>query len=200
MQSIRTNWGAAIRTACALSSVPPAFLAALIANESGGDANAKRFEKNVLVALWEVLLGRKAAYGSIGRADLVGFVSGLPAQPVSVPASLPADTYQRLDSLATSQGLTQMMGYHVLDPELSIGSMDNLKTGVGNLMGAVKLLAWFAHRYQLDLTADFPPLFACWNSGEPDPAKTFDPQYVSNALTRMKLYAEILQNETDPGT
>jgi hypothetical protein len=36
MKSIRAHWGDAIVLACAASSVPPSFLAALIANESGG--------------------------------------------------------------------------------------------------------------------------------------------------------------------
>jgi len=36
------------------------------------------------------------------------------------------------------------------------------------------------------LTADFEPLFRCWNSGNPK-GKTFDPQYVPNGLSRMKI-------------
>ena len=58
----------------AASSVPASFLGALVANESGGNVLAKRFEPAVLAHLWEVLLGRKAAYGTIGRTDLVAFV------------------------------------------------------------------------------------------------------------------------------
>lgn len=42
MQKIRSAWGDAIVLACAASSVPPSFLAALIANESGGNAGAHR--------------------------------------------------------------------------------------------------------------------------------------------------------------
>jgi len=200
MQSIKQKWGAGITAACALSSVPPAFIAALIANESGGNPDAKRFEPRVLLALWEVLLGRKAAYGSIGRADLVQFVASPPLSVYSAPTTLPGDTYQRLDSLATSQGLTQIMGYHVLETELSLGGIDNLKSGAGNLTAAIRLLAQFAHRFQLALASDFPPLFACWNTGAPDPAKTFDPNYVPNGLARMKIYSDFLANDTDPGS
>src|SRR6267142_4538423 len=115
MQSIKAQWGTEIEDACKTSAVPPAFLAALIAGESGGKPDAKRFEPGVLRALWEVLLGRKTAYGSIRRADLVQFVAGLASPPVSSPQSLPADAFQRVDSLATSWGLTQIVGYHILD-------------------------------------------------------------------------------------
>ena len=194
MQSIKNQWGATIKAACAMSSVPAAFLAALIANESGGDPNARRFEKNVLLALWEVLLGRKEAYGSIDRARLVGFVSGHQTQPAAVPTSLPADTYQRLDSLATSWGLTQIMGYNAMD-----AGIDRLKHPTASLWQTTKLLAQFAHRFQLDPATDFPPLFACWNTGQPDPTRTFDPNYVANGESRMKIYADLIANDTDPG-
>jgi hypothetical protein len=200
MQSIKEKWSTSILAAAGVSSVPAAFLAALIANESGGDANAKRFEKNVLATLWEVLLGRKANYGSIGRTDVVGYIADLPPGAIHAPSVLPADAFQRVDALATSWGLTQIMGYHVLEPDISLGSLENVKSGPGNLLGATRLLAQFAHRYQLDLATDFPPLFACWNTGAPDPAKTFDSHYVSNGLERMKLYAQLAANDTDPGT
>jgi Transglycosylase SLT domain len=196
MQSIKAKWGAMITAACKVSSVPEAFLAALIANESGGDPNAKRFESHVLLALWEVLLGRKASYGSIGRSMLVGFVSGVSPQPVQVPASLPADTYQRLDSLATSWGLTQVMGFNVIEQ----GSVDKLKDPQSSLHVTTVMLGQFVHRFQLDPITDFPPMFACWNTGGPDPAKTFDPNYVPNGLERMKIYAALVAADTDPGS
>lgn len=200
MQSIRTKWGAAIDAACDTSNVPPAFVAALIANESGGNADAKRFEKGVLASLWEVLLGRKTAYGSVVRADLVSYVSGVPGTPFAAPATLPADAFQRVDGLATSWGLTQVMGYHILEPNVghSMG-VDALKAPNTHLAMALRLLAEFAHEFQLDVTTEFEQLFRCWNSGQPDGA-TFDPKYIPNGLARMKIYADILANETDPGT
>jgi len=186
MYAIKTTYGAAIEEACKASSVPPAWLAALIANESGGKADAKRFEKGVLTALWEVLLGRKAAYGSIGRADLVQFVSGRSAQLVQVPSSLPTDTYQRLDGLATSWGLTQLMGYHVFEFNCTL---DNLKDPARSLEITLRLAAQFIARNQLDVrdTKDLGELFDCWNTGRPD-GVTFDPNYVTNGLARMELY------------
>lgn len=189
MQFVKSAWYTTIMGACETSSIPPAFLAALIAGESGGKNDAKRFEPAVLRALWEVLLGRKANYGSIGRSDLVAFVAGLPGVPASAPTSLPADTYQRLDSLATSWGLTQIMGYHVLERTMdhSVDSLRNPNTG---LLIANKLLTVFSVRFQLDVAKDFEQLLRCWNTGQPD-GETFDPAYVNNALARMAIWTSL---------
>lgn len=189
MQFVKSVWYTTIMGACEASSIPPAFLAALIAGESGGKNDAKRFEPAVLHALWEVLLGRKAAYGSIGRADLVAFVSGLSDIPAVTPTALPADTYQRLDSLATSWGLTQIMGYHVLERTMD-RSVDVLRNPNQGLLVANKLLTIFAVHFQLDVTKDFEQLLRCWNTGQPD-GKTFDPAYVNNALTRMAVWSSL---------
>lgn len=200
MQSIRKAWGGTIAEACKNSSVPQAFLAALIGNESGGSNDAKRFEPGVLTSLWQVLQGRKAAYGSIGQQDLRVFI--VPAEMVAeiTPANFLAaftSALQQLDGLASSWGLTQIMGYHALEFGVSLAA---LKNPPQHLTIATKMLAQFATRFQLDLATDYPPLFACWNTGGPDPSKTFDPKYCANGVTRMALYQEILANETDPGT
>jgi Transglycosylase SLT domain len=187
MQSIKTKYGAAIAQVCAASSVPPAFLAALIANESGGNTDAKRFEPGVLVALWQVLLGRKATYGAIGRADLVRFVSGLPVEPVQVPTALRADTYQLLDSLAHSWGLTQIMGYHCLEQGCPVAAPPALQNPETSLRATVWMLVHFAAEFHLDVASDFSDLLHCWNAGSPG-AATFDPHYVSNAMMRMDAY------------
>ena len=187
MQSIKAGWGTAIVHACVNSgsTLPPAFLAALIAGESGGKNDAKRFEPAVLTKLWEVILGRKAAYGSIGRADLVAFIAGVfPAPAASTP--LPPDAFQRVDSLATSWGLTQIMGYHGLDSGLAT-SVYGLRTPDVNLGVAVKMLRQFASGYALDTSKDFPELFRCWNTGQPAGA-TFDPNYVPNGINRMAVW------------
>src|SRR5208282_4714750 len=121
MLSIRKTWGGTITEACRASSIPVSFMAALIAGESGGHNDANRFEKNVLASLWEVLLGRKADYGSLRRADVVLYVTGAAPNPVSAPATLPADAFQRVDALATSWGLTQIMGYNALALNVPVG-------------------------------------------------------------------------------
>ncbi len=187
MQDIKTRFGAVIAAACSVSSVPEAFLAALIANESGGNVNAKRFEHTVLAALWEVLLGRKAAYGSIARASLVGYVAGVPVPTINVPANLPANAFQRVDALATSWGLTQIMGYHALEFGVTI---DALISPEDSLPIATKMLSGFARSFNLDVTKDFEAMLRCWNGGHPT-AQTFDPQYVPNGLARMALWSRL---------
>lgn len=191
MQKIKAEWGSAIAAACAVSSVPAAFLAALIANESGGNINAKRFERGVLAALWEVLLGRTAAYGSIKRLDLVAYVAGITVPTVTAPANLPSDAFQRVDALATSWGLTQIMGYEVLPFDVAISDLIKPET---ELPIATKMLADFARRFQLDLTmpndATRSEFFDCWNTGRPH-SPTFDPQYIPNGLARMGLWSTL---------
>jgi len=190
MQSIQTKWGGAIAEACSTSSVPAAFLAALIANETGGNSNAKRFEKGVLAALWEVLLGRKEAYGSIQRIVLVGYVANVAVPAVNAPANLPADAFQRVDALATSWGLTQIMGYHILESSAPVKTIAALQDPAMHLAMALRLLAQFAAQFQLDVTKDFSAMLHCWNAGSPS-AATFDPNYVPNAMRRMDLWASL---------
>jgi hypothetical protein len=186
MQSIKVQWGLQIAdSASAVPDLPQAFLAALVANESGGDAYAKRFEKNVLAALWEVLLGRKEAYGSIPRTHLVNYIAGVAAIPVNVPASLPADAFQCLDALATSWSLTQIMGWHALEPGFPY-TLANLQDPASNLDVAVHMLAGFAATFHLSLANDAEALFRCWNTGHPT-GQPFDPHYVPNGLTRMAI-------------
>lgn len=187
MQSIKTQWGAAIAEACHTSSISEAFLAALMAGESGGKNEAKRFEKAVLLNLWEVLLGRKAAFGSLGRIDLVNFVATIPGASTRGASLLPGDAFQRVDGLATSWGLTQIMGYHAIGTAVSL---DDLRVPEKHLGFALTMLAGFAHQFSLDVTREFPELFRCWNTGRPDGA-TFDPAYVNNGLTRMAVWSSL---------
>ena len=201
MADIENKWGSVIADVCKSSSVPPAFVAALAANESGGDASAKRFEGAVLVTLWKVLLGRTAAYGSIRTADLVKFITGTRTGAVVAPQSLPADAFQRLDALATSWGLTQIMGYHVFDlnfwtDRMSMTPQSGLSDPHDNLVAAAQLLAQFAQRFNLDATKDFSEMFRCWNTGEPN-GTTHDPAYVPNGLARMALYAQLVPSGAD---
>jgi len=181
MQAIKTQWGAVIEEACKTSMVPAAFLAALIANETGGKADARRFEPHVLCALWEVLLGRQGAYGGIKTPALVQYVSQMAAGTVRVPSMLPSDAFNRLDALATSWGLTQIMGWHVLGTS---HDLDDLRDPEGNLNFALRLFGEFAEQFQLDLSKDFEAMFRCWNGGHPT-AQTFDTNYVPNGLARM---------------
>ena len=190
MQTIKTRWGAAIEDACHTSSVPPAFLAALVANESGGNPDAKRFEPHVLAALWEVLQGRKATFGSIGRADLLAYICSVFGPSNQPGAEAIRAALQRLDGLASSWGVTQVMGYHVISRTITL-TADQLANPAIALPLSIKMLADFAQRFQLDVTREFDLLFACWNCGHPDPSDTFDKNYCAKGVARMQLYEKL---------
>lgn len=178
MQAIKTKWGALLDSACKTSSVQPAFLAALIANESAGNPDAKRFEPAVLAQLFAVLLNRKAFYGSISRDNIVAFAQG-------VSSTLNMQFIVALDQLSTSWGLVQIMGYEAIGYHTN--GVAALQSPVSEMTVATRMLADFAARNALDLAKDFSALFDCWNTGRPH-APTYDPQYIPNGLRRLELY------------
>jgi hypothetical protein len=198
MTAIKAKWGDLLVSVSATSSVTPAFLAGLIANETGGNPDATRFEPGVFAALGEVLLGRKAAYGSIGAQDLLLFAvpaavstdgpgnGGSSSDAIASQRSLFSGQMQRLASLATSFGLTQVMGYEAI--AFHTNGVAALQSPASGMVITTKMLAQFASRWQLDLGKDFSQLFDVWNSGRPH-APTADPQYIPNGLARMNLYA-----------
>jgi hypothetical protein len=196
MAKIKSDYGVAIKAACEPVGLPEAFLAALIANESGGNNDAKRFEPHVLVALWEVLLGRTTAYGSIRGPAVLQFVAGLESSQgqgtLVAPKSLPPDTYNRLDYLATSWGPTQIMGWHSLEPDSKVKTPPVL-WGTW-LAETVRLLGDFAKQFTIDWQNP-EAFFRCWNGGHPT-AATFDPKYVPNGLARMAIYQALLSPYT----
>jgi len=191
MQLIQTKWGAAIAAACDKSSVPPAFLAALIANETGGNPDARRFEKGVLASLWEVVQGRVPAYGSILRDSILAYLAapftGAPASPLPGIRVVIADALQQLDGLATSWGLTQVMGYEAIPFSIRAETLadPNVEFPID-----LRMLAGFAVHYGLDMAKDFDELFDCWNTGRPH-SQTADPQYIPNGLARMAIYGQL---------
>lgn len=186
MQSIKTKWGAEIDRAVGVGSA--SFLAALVANETGGNPNATRFEKNVLASLWNVLLARVPHFGSIDRAAVLAYL-GPSLQQAPSGAYVTSDffdTCTRFDSLATSYGLTQIMGYQILGKHKG-ATIDTLKTPATSLAFTTLLLNDFAAEFQLNLLNDFADLFRCWNTGRPN-GTTFDPAYVPNGLARKAIY------------
>lgn len=179
MQHIRQVWGPAITAACHLSSVTEDFLAALVANETGGDPSKVRFEENVFGKICGVCAGKRAHYGTLGAEAFI---------PPPVEAGLEfKSTLQLLVNYSTSWGLTQIMGYQVLPFGKKLSSLSDPQE---NLSFATILLAQFANRFQLDMGNEFTELFACWNTGQPDPARTYDPHYCSKGVTRMVLYGQ----------
>jgi len=194
MTVVRGHWRDDIAAAVAETVVPPSFLAALIANESDGNAEAVRFEPAVFSELAEVILGKRKAYSPAGiqhalvRAELLNYVE--PVGPGMSGMSDFSDCLGRLSELATSRGLTQIMGWHFVEMARPMPGPALLPTDY--LQFTVELLAYFASRYLLDQSKNFPELFRSWNTGKPD-GQTFDPHYVSNGLSRMEIYAQLEQ-------
>jgi hypothetical protein len=188
MQSIKDRWHAMIVTAVNEALLPASFVAALIANESRGKEDAVRFEPHVFSELAEVILGKRPHYKPQGiarpldRTDLLDYIE----QPD--PGLLFPEQLARLAELATSRSLTQIMGWHAVEMNKPMPGLHWQPADYLNFTG--ELLAYFANRYSLDLSKDFPALFRCWNTGEPS-GQTFDPHYVSNGLSRMDLYAQL---------
>ena len=198
MTRVRERWGGVMREACRSSSVPPAFLGALAANESAGDPKALRFEPGVYRHLLRVAEGKSPAYGSVTRPRMAAEVADILS--VKTPgfhaafltagfasahaARLAQSPDEALRELATSWGLTQIMGYHMVG---RAGTPRDLLEPRFHFRVALELLAEFAERYQLSLARDFAELLRCWNTGQPYGATT-DPAYCEKGLRRMELY------------
>ena len=193
LTEIRGEWGDVIAATCRASSIPESFLAALVAEESGGKIDAKRFEPGVLHEIWDVIMGRKPAFGSIPREAILLYALPVPAPPLNNIETL-AKLFKPIDDLASSWGLTQIMGYHVLERWTGIATTLDLTLPARSLPLTLRLLAQFALRFQLNLAKDFSEMFSCWNTGEPN-GKTADPEYIPRGLARMALYAQL-----PPGT
>jgi hypothetical protein len=181
MARILVKWGEAIETACASSSVPHEFLAALIANESGGHLGTKpRFELQVFRHLLDVQAGKPS------QADLLHH---RPAHYGAItPRMLAGKDENTLRAYSTSWGLTQIMGYHVLGTIFTVGDLMDPKK---NLAEAIHMLAAFCRQFSLEPCVEFEEMFRCWNAGSPR-GKTYDPQYVENGLRRLVIYRDQL--------
>lgn len=187
MHSIREKFSADIREAAAGTLIPPEFLAALIANETGGNPLKKRFEKNVLLELWEVIQGRAQKFGSIDRDDLLDAIA---PNALGVGASIITTapySMKNLDALATSWGLTQIMGYQSIPLGFKVG---DLQLPAESLHHTQKILMDFVSEFKLNPQNNADRLFDCWNTGRPA-GKPFDPQYVADGVARMQIYRDL---------
>jgi hypothetical protein len=196
MRKIHGELGSTFFRLAESSSVPRAFLAALVAGESGGRDDATRFEPGVFAKILLAAGGHKSfSDPSLSRPLeqkewLAQADKGLGSRP-------PGTSYffaglQEIEELATSYGYTQLMGWHALEWHAPVADFLNPAL---HFHYTLRLLAFFTEKYQLDLAADYQAaLLRCWNTGRPD-GKTFDPQYVENGLRRMTLYDQIEKGE-----
>ncbi len=192
-----------MQQASELSSVPSEFLAALTANESGGNPSASRFEPSVYRHLQAVAAGEAPVYGRIRAADLNAqaqenrspkteeFHTRYLTQPFGANnrQEIATSADDALRQLATSWGFTQIMGYHMVARRASVR---DLLEPQFHYRVALELLSEFADAYQLNLGHEFEEMFRCWNTGRPY-GKTFDPEYVENGMRRVGLYRELVR-------
>jgi len=182
MAHVREVHGEFIADAVKGTPFPAALIAALDANETGGDATKTRFEPAVFGKLAKVMLSLEAEhpaqYGSIGAQDLEKWVV--------TPDRKFNESLLALVNLATSWGPTQIMGYEALAGEFAISQLTDPKFHFGH---TVNLLDEFRKRFNLTvgIGAYWEPFFRCWNAGHPNGVTT-DPLYVTNGLARGKIY------------
>lgn len=199
MLSIRERYSAAIAAAVKGTVYSEAFLAALAANESGGNPGAFRVEPKVFAELGGLLIGKVASFGSIGAQDLMHRV--WPPDVVGVhtgaqPAWGLKEALLALLNLATSWGPTQIMGYQSVAGNYPLSELTQPRT---HFARAVEMLEDFRKRFTPALDPDpahpinsagWTGFFTCWNTGSPHGA-TFDPNYAAKGLARMAIYAAL---------
>src|ERR1700690_2893602 len=179
MQRVKSVCGSWIDEAVAGTPYPAALLAALAANETGGDPTKSRFESNVFGQLCQVVTNGPPFFGSIERSVLL-FGAQLPGGE-----AIHAILYLR--NLATSWGPTQIMGYQAIAGKYDLAELTSLNT---HFHHTIEMLEGFRKSFHL-LTADpWDPFFRCWNTGRPD-GKTFDPAYTANGLARIQIYESL---------
>ena len=153
------------------TDIDPAYLAALISLESHppGNKKSKRFEENVYKRLLE-LKNDGRSFGRISRSAILN------------------RSDNEIRDLATSFGLTQIMGFHCLD----LGcSPDDLK-GNYHLQWAA---AWMQKNYgKKAKQEDWPSCFRIHNTGHPR-GETFRKDYVERGLARMAYYKKWIRKK-----
>lgn len=175
-RQIWERFGSKIAEVCAGTPVTEEFLGGFVGVEAGTShgvisETATRFEPGVFHHLQLVRDGLAKSWSHITTADLQGA------------------TDDALHNLATSYGLTQIMGWHMIH-DLA-GSIADLRDPDKHLGYAVQLLDVVADKY-LRLR-NWEAVLHIWNSGTPT-GRTYDPDYVHNALAVKAAYAAILAN------
>jgi hypothetical protein len=179
-RQIFTRFGTLIHAACSRSIVPRSFLAGFIGVEAGVDSNgqiipeATRFEPHVYERLRAVRDGLIGSYNKITRADI---------------AALSDDAIR---NLATSWGITQIMGWHTVH-NLDCTIAD-LRDPEKHLHYTVALILLTAERFVT--RNDWPSVLRIWNTGSAN-GKTYHEDYVDNALLVKQCYEQISTNDSD---
>lgn len=180
-KQIYDRFGPLVREACAGSIVPEDFLGGFVGVEAGIDhhgnisPDATRFEPGVYRHLIDVRDDREYSWSKITRGDLAGLSD------------------DAIRNLATSWCLTQIMGWHMVH-DLK-GSIEDLRDIDKHLKYAVELLIVVGRRYEL--AHDWTAVLHIWNSGSPT-GKTYDPDYVPNALAVKAAYARLIATNGEP--
>ena len=182
MKLIRDTLGAQIRAAVAGTPIPESFVAALVANESGGNLAATRYEAAELGRFALVLAGKRESYQGIVKATLSAALRGVYTLEQGA---------QILVNYCTSWGPTQIMGWQALKGGYPLSE---LSLPTKHFPHAVELLVSFSKEFTLisdGVQTSWANFFRCWNTGRPD-GKTFDPNYATNGLYRMQIYQQLV--------
>lgn len=175
-RQIFTRFGGLIHLACSNSIVPEDFLAGFIGVEAGIDRTgqirpeATRFEPGVYHKLTAVRDGLMSRWSGIVTRDLNGLSDAA------------------IRNLATSWGMTQIMGWHLIH-NLK-GTIQDLRDPDKHLHFTVQLLVLTASVHLK--SGRFDNVLRIWNTGSAN-GKTYHDDYVDNALLVKRHYAAILQ-------
>ncbi len=153
------------------TEIPASYLAALISLESYplGDWDSERFEIKIYNRLID-LKYRGIAFGNVPRDKIIKLNDN------------------EIKQLATSYGLTQIMGYHCL----SLGcSIDDLR-GSDHLLWSVDFIR--KNYLQYIKSNKWEECFRIHNSGRPT-GKTFNKNYAEKGIKRMKLYEKWIKKK-----
>lgn len=171
MLHIYNAWHAEIDRAVLGTDISAAYLAALISLESSppGNPHSKRFEPRVYERLLELKHAGRA-WGGLKQNDLRRYSDA------------------ELKQLATSYGLTQIMGYHCL----SLGCTIEELRGEYHLQWAAAYMQF--HYGKVAKKRDWPACFRIHNTGRPD-GSTHREDYVERGMVRMEYYRKWAKSE-----
>lgn len=180
MRLIKGTHGTYIDHAFSGSPIPSAFVAALEANESGGNPSKTRYEAAEVGRFARVLAGIDTRYQGIGAAELTGAI-------MSAPIS---SAVKKLIDFCTSWGPLQIMGWQAIKGKYSVGDLQVLEKHYSKGYSLLRDFQIAFPETTSEKDRGWLALFTCWNAGAPDRSTT-DPEYAARGLARMKLYAEI---------